>query len=225
MIGTPHTMGVWAVANMTGGAKALRAEVEAAVLKAAERVGLDGISQAAIVKQFAGKAAQSTLFRWIDTFIRSGKPGQHVARQVKRAAERREKQEGGPSAAAAAIAADAAEALPVVLTVDDVLGSGSTTRTVNVLERLQQLAGDLELLVRHAKTDDGKVRNARLLLQATGEFRKLLETAARIHATMREADHVDRLHDAILEVIAECDPALAERVLRRMDAVAQAWLP
>lgn len=213
------------MAKMDFAAKALRAEVEKAVLMAAERVGLEGLSQASIVKVFAGRAAESTLYRWTDAFIKSGKPGQHIARQVQRAAQRREKREGTPSAAAAAIAEDVAEVLPVTLKVDDIVGSGGTKRTIRVIERLQLLADDLELLVNHAKTPEGGVRNARLLLQATGEFRKLLETAAKIHAAMRESDHVDKLHDAIIEAIAECEPELAERVLRRIDAVAQAWLP
>jgi hypothetical protein len=204
---------------------ALRAEVERAVLAAAEKLGVEaGIDTAAIVRHFSGRgAADSTLFRWCREIIKSGKPGQHVARQVKRAAERRERKAADPAAAAASVAAEVAEKLPVVVSVDDVIGSSSGRKVVTVIERLQTLAADLELLVKHAKNPDGGVRNARLLLQATGEFRKLLETGARIHAAMREADQVDRLHDAILDEIGKCDADLHVRVLLRLQDVAAAW--
>ena len=96
-------------------------------------------------------------------------------------------------------------------------------KTISVIERLQALAEDLELLVKHAKNPEGGVRNARLLLQATGEFRKLLETAARIRTAMMEAAEIDRMHDAILDTIRECDAELHERVLLRLDAVAASW--
>jgi hypothetical protein len=106
-------------------AAVLRGEVERAVLAAAEKLGVEGIDTAGIVRQFTGRGvADSTLFRWCREIIKSGKPGQHAAHQVKKAADRRQAKAGDPSAAAASVVAEATEKLPVALTVDDVLASG-----------------------------------------------------------------------------------------------------
>jgi hypothetical protein len=40
---------------------------------------------------------------------------------------------------------------------------------------------------------------------------------------MMEAAEIDRMHDAILDTIRECDAELHESVLLRLDAVAASW--
>ena len=67
------------------------------------------------------------------------------------------------------------------------------------------------------------MRNARLLLQATENLRRCLETGLRIAEAMREMDQVDKFHAAILEEIAKMDPVLAERVVLRLGQIAEQW--
>jgi hypothetical protein len=78
-------------------------------------------------------------------------------------------------------------------------------------------------LVAYAKTPDGKPRNARLLLMASDRIRACLETAMRIYQAMRDMDEVDRLHGAILEEIGREAPAVKERILRRLAAMATGY--
>jgi hypothetical protein len=205
---------------------ALRAEVEQAVLAAAEKLGAEtGIDTAGIVRQFSGRgAADSTLFRWCREIIKSGKPGQHVVKQVKRAADRRvARSAADPEAATAEVRAELASTLPAVVRVDDVLGGAAGGKVVGVIDRLQRLMTDLEMLIAYAKTDEGKVRNARLLGTSLEQMRRCLETGVRLHQAMREVDEVDRLQKAVIDAIAEESPDLARRIYLKIDAIAASW--
>lgn len=205
------------MAVMTKEAMALRSEVEAAILTEVESVGAERFSKAAIVRPFLGKCSQATLYRWISEFMASGNPGQHVVRKVREAAAARAVLTPDP-------VADVVEAirvrLPEVVRVEDLDAGGATS---GVVPRLQQVIANVEMLVRHAKSDDGKIRNARLLLAALAEMRKCLETSVKFYEAMREVNQVDALHSAILEEIARESPEAAERILHRIDVIAARW--
>jgi len=109
--------------------------------------------------------------------------------------------------------------LPSVLRLEEV----SNTPTVKLIEELGIVVADLKALVAHAKSPDGKPRNARLLLMASDRIRACLETAMRIYQAMRDMDQVDLLHDAILEEIGHEAPAVKERILRRLMAMATGY--
>jgi hypothetical protein len=113
--------------------------------------------------------------------------------------------------------------LPAVVRVDDVIGGAAGGRVVGVIERLQRLMTDLELLIRHAKTEDGKVRNAKLLGSSIEGMRRCLETGVKLHQAMRAADEVDRLQNAVLEEIRKCDEDLHVRVLLRLRDLLDKW--
>src|SRR6185312_5493699 len=132
---------------------ALRLEVEQAVLAAAEKLGVEGIDTAGIVRQCTARGvADSTLFRWCREIIQSGKPGQHAARLVKAAAAGRAARSDDP---AASVATELVEKLPIVVKVDEVIGTAAGGKAVGVIERLQGLMVDVEMLIRHAKSEDG----------------------------------------------------------------------
>jgi hypothetical protein len=205
------------VAVMSKEAVALQSEVEAATLAEIERAGVERFSKASVVRPFLTRCSQATLYRWINNILAAGKPGQHAVRKVKEAAEARASRTADP-------VAEVVEAirvrLPEVVRIEDV-GAGSTT--VGVIQRLEDVIANVEMLVRHAKTDDGKIRNARLMLLALAELRKCLETSVKFYQAMREIDQIDRLHTVILEEIGKQSPELAEQILLRIDAIAGAW--
>ena len=203
---------------MTKAAATLRAEFEAAVLAEVERTGPGGFRRDTVIKPFLERGAkQSTLYRWTAEILKSGKPGQHVARQVKAAAAARAARSADPSAE---VAQEVAARLPVVARVEDIVTGGST---VKVIEKLDYVIKNLDLLIAHAKTEDGKVRNARLLLSATDRMRAALGTATKLYQAMREVNQVDRLHEAIIRRIRELSPVTAEAILRDIDQIAAQW--
>jgi hypothetical protein len=195
----------------------LRREVEAEVARSVKTMGIDRIRKEPVVQKFVGRgAAASTLYRWIDASIASGKPGQAAVRAVKKAAAVRAARTPDP---VAEVIEEVRVCLPAVVRLEEVTG----TPTIKIIDELGTVVADLKALVKHAKGSDGSVRNARLLLSASDRVRACMETALKIQAAMRDVDQVDRLHAAMIEEIAKCDPLLAERVVRAMRAVAANW--
>jgi hypothetical protein len=205
------------MAVMTREAMALHAELEAAILTEVEALGVKRFSKASVVRPFLDRCSQATLYRWTNEILAAGKPGQHAIRRAREAADARALVSLDPVTEVLEAVKDR---LPAVIRIEDV-GAGGTTR--GVIARLEHVMSDVEMLVKHAKTADGAVRNARLLLVALTELRRCLETSVRIYQAMKEVDHVDQLHAAILGEIRKESPEVAERILRRMEDIATQW--
>lgn len=196
----------------------LRAEVETAVLAEIERAGPAAFSKSSIVKRFLDRGtSRSTLFKWVGEILASGKPGQHLARIVKEAAAERAQQTPAPMKE---IVGEIEARLPVALRLEEASLIGGSLR---VLEDLAEAVTNFKLLIRHAKTEHGGVRNARLLLSASDKLRSAVETAVRLHQAMRQVDQIDRLHRAIIRRIGELSPETAEAILRDIDRLAAEW--
>jgi hypothetical protein len=191
----------------------LKAKFEAAIAKAAATVGVDGVSKRDLIKRFSNKGtSEATLYRWFDASMASGKPGQTAVRAIKKAAvERARRGASVPKAVSAT--------LPAVVRMEDLSGAP----TIKIIERLNQAIDAMDQLMAHARSEDGKVRNAKLLLGAADKLRSCLDTAVKIQQAMRSVDEVDRLHQAMIAEIAKCDRDLAERVIRAMRAVSSTW--
>ena len=200
--------------------QSLKGELEAALAKAFSASGVEKFSRSDLIKRFLNKGvSQATLYRWIESSIASGKPGQAAVRAVKKAAEKRIGKPARKSRARPLSLEEMKDRLPAVVRLDEV----SSTPTVKLIEELGIIVADLKALVAYAKTPDGKPRNARLLLMASDRIRACLETAMRIYQAMRDMDEVDRLHGAILEEIGREAPAVKERILRRLAAMATGY--
>jgi hypothetical protein len=197
--------------------QSLKAKFEAAIAKSVAAVGVNGLSKRDLIKRFSNKGtSEATLYRWFEASIASGKPGQKAVRSVKAAAAARGRRGADP---ASSVAKAVTETLPAVVRLDDVSG----TPTIRIIERLNQAIDAMDQLMAHARTEDGKVRNAKLLLGAADKLRACLDTAVKIQQAMRSVDEVDRLHQAMIAEIAKCDRDLAERVIRAMRAVSSSW--
>lgn len=197
----------------------LRDEVEAAVLAELGRVGPEAFRPAEIVRAFEGRGARATLFRYVERVMASGKPTQAVARQIKDAAAARAELPDPPASAAAAVAAK----LPAVVKIEDVASSGGM---IPVIEKLVGCIRTADQLIAHARTDDGKVRSARLLLAASEHMRRNLETAVRLQEAMRQAADMERFHAKIMAVVrsvAARHPEVAEEIITGLSQVATEW--
>jgi hypothetical protein len=201
-------------------AAAMYVELEAEMLKEAERLGADGFDRESVIRWFVERGlARSTAYRWTAEIVRSGRLGQHVARQVRAAAAERAARSENPSAdAARAVAAK----LPVRASISDLTG----TPAVKVMEKLASAIEDIDRVRAYAKTPDGQnVRNSKLLLQSVEALRRCLDTGARIAESLHQVDQVKYFHSLILEEIARESPQVAERILARVGQIAESWAP
>jgi hypothetical protein len=199
--------------SMTKAAAALRKDLESAVLVEVERLGLDNWSKDALVKRFMGRgASRTTLYRWASELEASGKPDQHVVRKVREAAAARAVIAADPAVAAAA---EVGARLPALVKVEHVVSAGA----IPVMDRLNQCVMAAAQAVDHARLEDGRIRNAKLLLAASEHMRRCVETAGRITEVMMRAERVERFHAAIIEEIGKEAPVVAERLAMRLAAI------
>lgn len=196
---------------------ALQAEVEKYVLDAVVKAGTVNLEQAEFVKPFLDRGAgRSTVYRWVGAILTDGRAAQHLARAIKEAAEERAARGADPAASAAA---DVAKSLPAVVRPRDIAGDG----VIPIIEHLNRCVATAMQLMEFARTKEGEVRNAKLLLSASEHLRRNLETATKIADQMREVNQVDRFHVAIMEEIAKESPECAERIQRRLAVLSAEW--
>jgi CheY-like chemotaxis protein len=198
----------------------LRTEVEAAALQELERVGPAAFRRTVVVEHFLGRgASRSTLFRWVERLVASGRAGQHLALQIKEAAAA---SAAHTTNAAAARAGRAAQRLPKVVNVDDVALAGGTIGTIG---RIKQCIAAAEAVMATAHNSDGSVRSAKLLLAASDHLRRAVETAWRLQQACARVAELERFHRAILDVLTDASPEIAEAVVRRLAQLSEQWEP
>lgn len=184
-----------------------------------ERIGPDGFARDTVVKQFLGRGAgRSTLYRWVAELLASGRPGQRLASKVREAAAERAARTPDP---AAEVAAEVAAKLPAPVRVDEVVGTGP----IPVIDHLRKCTKAADDVIAYARTTEGRVRNAKLLLTASEHMRRTIETAARLYEAMRSVNQVDAFHAAIIEEIARESPEVAGRILERVAVLSNQWMP
>jgi hypothetical protein len=195
---------------MSGDRKALRAEVEAAVLAAVSALGPDGLDKSAIIKRFEGRAPVATLYRMIDKPLKSGLASAVITEVVAKASDAR------GDDPAASVASDIGRRLPKIVRPEDITGPRGGT---DLVVHLRQCIDIAEQVIAHARKEDGTVKNAKLLVTGGESLRRCMETAIKLQSAIRDIQQVDTLHAAIIDEIAKESPECAERIHMRMNAI------
>ncbi len=183
--------------------KIVRAELGEMVAKAMAAGGPE-FSQAPIVSHFSGRGiGRSTLYRWITDAM------EEAAAQIAVAA----REESG--------VAPEVEAL-------NEPGAGGAVATRGIVAQadldataiLHALHDNMEAsrqVMAHSRKDDGSVRNAKLLMVASENLRRGIETASRIFEAVHSVQRVEAFHRMILEEIAAESPTCAKRIWDRLE--------
>jgi hypothetical protein len=195
----------------------LRTRVEAAVLEALERVGPDMLDRGAVMQPFHDQGVSvRTLYRWAADYIDSGRAGQALAGRIAEASAARAARVSDPAVDAAR---EVVETLPKLVTVETITGTGP----VSVMLHLQEAIQAAQQVMRYAKTPEGAVRNAKLLLSASTSLRQCLDTALRIFEAMHSISEIEKFHSAIFDALRAESPELAERVVQRLQHLTAQW--
>lgn len=171
-----------------------------------------GATESLVSRYVAKGVTRRTVFRWIAAAKKSPATGEALVIEARRrrSARRALAKGDGPTEEIAAL-------LPPVPTLADAeemaaaepgapVERGQPGQRMTVMERLEFCLGNAEQVIRFAKTTDGEVRNAKLLLAASEHLRRSLETAAKLHQAMMEYSKAERFQDAILEEIGRGVP-------------------
>ena len=201
----------------------LRADLVGWLADAAlEAGGVEQLERGAIARRLQDSGlGRTAAYSWIAAAIADG--------DVQREAEARQ---AGIAALASGLGVpDAApepiaELLPVTRHPGEVTAGPSAMMgaAIPLLHHLQGVIADAKRVREVALAPDGRVRNAKLFLNAAESLRRSLETAARLQATMNDLAALERFHKAMIDVIQQESPELARRVLRRLDQLAAAQL-
>jgi hypothetical protein len=173
--------------------------------------------RSAILAEFQDRGvSRSTAFGWMAKVVQGG---DIIGKEVDKAAtvgQVKPGKKGGEKATKAAPApiavAGVAAKLPPLPKLSDVSKIG----LLPVVDLLQKCIDAAEKLSAYAHLPDGKVRNARLILQASEHLRKSVETAARLNESVAVYAEMEAFHDAVIAEISEESRDVAERILRRL---------
>ena len=201
----------------------LRADLVGWLADAAiEAGGLDYLERGVIARRLQDAGlGRTAAYSWIASAIADG--------DVQREAEARQ---ASIAALASGLATQepaneaAAGLVPVTRHPGEVMAGPSAMMgaAIPLLQHLQGVIADAKRVREVALAPDGRVRNAKLFLHAAESLRRSLETAARLQATMNDLAALERFHRAIIDVIRQEDPAIAQRVMRRLDQLAAVQL-
>ena len=195
--------------------RGLYSEIEAAVIAKIMQAGPEKFKAADIVGQFAVRGPErSTLFRWVKRIVESGRPGQAWVHQVQAAVD---SSANAPEATKEVMAAIEAK-LPRRATVDDVAGG------IRVIHELREGLKAAHQVEAQARTSNGDgISDPWLLLAASKMIRRWVETALRLEQATDKVNKVERFHAAVLKEVGRESPECAQRILRRLTALAQDW--
>jgi len=196
---------------------ALRAEVKGVVLAEVERRGAHGFQRVAIVRQFADRAPRTTLFRWIGECIATGEPAKRAMAKIRETKAVKPAPEPIPNE-------DIEAALPhAEAALEAVTGAPKGSATIAIIDKLEGCLRAAEQVMTFARTKEGDVRNAKLLLAATEAQRRGLETALRISTELRELQATDQFHAAVIAEFKKLAPDVGARLALRLQELTTIW--
>ncbi len=198
---------------------ALQRQVIEAAVEELVRVGPDRFRIATVVDRFLDRGLpRSTLYRWIAEARASGRLGQGVGVQVKKAAQRRAARHTDPALYAAT---QMVKKLPVVTHPDEIAGVGGQA----MIDQLHDCIRAANQVMAYARDSEGKLRAPKLLLHGAEHLRRSLETAMRMLDKLHDMQRVDEFHRLVIEEVRKESPAIAERILVHLDQFSRQYSP
>jgi hypothetical protein len=149
--------------------------------------------------------------------LKSGRAGQHLVWKLREAAADRAASTDDPAADAAQAAALASSR---VIRPEDIAHAGGV---LSAIEKLHACIRTAEQVIAYARTADGGVRNAKVLLAANDHLRRNIETWVKIQQAVMQLAQLERFHEAVFDVLREESPELAERVVMRLQQLSAQW--
>lgn len=94
--------------------------------------------------------------------------------------------------------------------------SALATAALPVLHHPRECIAAAQQVMAYSRKEDGAVRNPRLLLGASENMRRAVESSVKLHDSILEGVAVERYRQANFDILREESPALAHRVLTHL---------
>jgi hypothetical protein len=92
-----------------------------------------------------------------------------------------------------------------------------------VMEKIQMCVAAAQEVMNKSRDSSGQVRNAKLMLLASEQLRRSLDTAVKLQEAISDGVQIERFHKAIMDEIARIDPEVARRIIAKLNEVQAAW--
>lgn len=93
----------------------------------------------------------------------------------------------------------------------------------NAVELIGQCVKDAHAVKQFCLNQDGKIRNAKLFLQASAHARSSAETLSRIAERINDAQKIEQMLNTMIEEVRRESPEVADRILARLAVLLDAW--
>ena len=93
----------------------------------------------------------------------------------------------------------------------------------NAIELIRQCVADSDVVKKYCIAQDGRLKNAKLFLQASAHARASAETLSRIVERINDVQKMEQLLNCMVEEIRRESPEVADRIYRRLSVIFDTW--
>ena len=109
---------------------------------------------------------------------------------------------------------------PTAQRLSELAARGNTVAVIRNLERSLSAANHV---LEKAEKAGANANSPWVILRASEQIRRCAETAIKLHDAMWNVQRIEEFHRTVIQIVAEESPAAAERVMRRLEELAQQW--
>lgn len=200
--------------------KELKEQAKKDIFDLLEKYGRDGDLPGLYLK-YKDDIPKSTFYRWIRDVHASGAPVQKALRKAKKRVAKKARKKGIKEKAdiVVEVAGEVVDALPVVPDAEDIAGVGLTEMS----RKLAFCMTELERIIEYSKNAEGKIRNAKMMMQAIEGLRRTIDSTTRLMEMLWDIRRTEQFHKAIFNRLRERDPEFVELVLADLKQINADW--
>ncbi len=200
--------------------KELRNQVKQEISALLEKYG-KGYDFSGLYKRYSEQIPKTTFYRWVRVINGSGVPAQKALRKARKRAAHKAKKQGiaDKPALATEVAEEVIKVLPLVPDASDIVDVSLT----EMGRKLGWCMAELEKIIEYSKSKDGKIRNAKMQMQAIEGLRRTIDSATRLMDLIWDIRRTEQFHRAIFNRLRERDPELVELILGDLKRLNADW--
>jgi hypothetical protein len=120
-----------------------------------------------------------------------------------------------------------ASAAPAALSVAHEMPSMEETASVMVpipvMDKIRVCINAAHEVMEKSRNADGSVRNAKLMLMASEQLRRSLDTAVKLQEAISDGLQIERFHQTIMDEIRKIDPDVARSIVAKLNEINANW--
>lgn len=165
-------------------------------------------------KNYADEVPRSTFYRWVRAIEATGAPIQKAMRKAKKRVKTKSKKHNttDKKELSKIIAKEAIEVMPIVPDAKTIIGVSLEEMNLKLADCIREM----DAVIGHSKTADGKIKNPRLLVQGVEVMRRIIDSSNKLIASSWERKRMQQYLDILFSLLEEVDPVVATEFVARL---------